>query len=205
LRRKRYIDEKLERYSVIRTLRSVDRSDICVIMIDAKEGVTEQDSKIAGYAHDQGKGMIILVNKWDLIEKDTQTAREFEKEIREELPFLSYAPILFVSVRTGQRIQRLFPLIQTVYNNYQMRISTGVLNEIVNDAILYNPPPTDKGERLKIYYMTQAGVAPPTFVLFVNKADLMHFSYLRYLENQVRNRFGFEGVPLRMEVRAKGS
>lgn len=205
LRRKRYIDEKLERYSVIRTLRSVDRSDICVIMIDAKEGVTEQDSKIAGYAHDQGKGMIILVNKWDLIEKDTQTARKFEKEIREELPFLSYAPILFVSVQTGQRIQRLFPLIQSVYNNYQMRISTGVLNEIVNDAILYNPPPTDKGERLKIYYMTQAGVAPPTFVLFVNKVDLMHFSYLRYLENQVRNRFGFEGVPLRMEVRAKGS
>lgn len=205
LRRKRYIDENLERYSVVRTLRSIDRADICVLMIDASQGITEQDSKIAGYAHDQGKGMILLVNKWDLVEKETNTARQFEKEVREELPFLSYAPILFVSVATGQRMNRLFPLIETVLQNYRMRISTGVLNEIINDAILYNPPPTDKGERLKIYYMTQAGVAPPTFVLFVNKLSLMHFSYLRYIENQVRNRFGFDGVPIRMEVRPRSS
>lgn len=205
LRRKRYIDENLERYSVVRTLRAIDRADVCVMMIDASEGITEQDSKIAGYAHDQGKGMILLVNKWDLIEKETNTSRQFEKDIREELPFLSYAPILFVSVETGQRIHRLFPLIETVMQNYRMRISTGVLNEIINDAILSNPPPTDKGERLKIFYMTQAGVGPPTFVLFVNKISLMHFSYLRYIENQVRSRFGFDGVPIRMEVRARAS
>lgn len=204
LRRKRYIDEKVERYSVVRTLSAIDRSDVCVMMIDASTGVTEQDSKIAGYAHDQGKAMIILVNKWDLVEKETNTYRSFEKEIREELPFLSYAPMLFVSVETGQRINKLFPLIETVYANYQMRIPTGVLNGIVNEALVYNPPPTDKGERLKLYYMTQFAVGPPSFAIFVNKIPLLHFSYKRYLENQIRSRFGFEGTPLRFEVRQRG-
>ncbi len=203
LRRKRYIDENLERYSVVRTLRAIDRSNVCIMMIDASQGITEQDSKIAGYAHDQGKAMILLVNKWDLVEKDTHTSKLFEKEVRKELPFLSYAPILFVSVETGQRISKLFPLVETVYQNYQLRISTGTLNEIINQAILYNPPPTDKGERLKIFYMTQVSVAPPTFVVFVNKLALMHFSYLRFLENQIRARFGFTGVPIRMEVRQR--
>lgn len=203
LRRKRYIDENSERYSVVRTLRAIERADVCVMMIDASQGITEQDSKIAGYAHDQGKGMILFVNKWDLIDKDTHTSRKFEKEIREELPFLSYAPIIFASVETGQRIAKLFPLIETVYQNYQMRISTGVLNEIINEAILYNPPPTDKGERLKIFYMTQVGIGPPTFVIFVNRIALMHFSYARYLENQIRARFGFSGVPMRLEIRQR--
>lgn len=204
LRRKRYIDEDVERYSVVRTLRAVDRSDVCVMMIDASTGVTEQDSKIAGYAHDQGKAIIILVNKWDLIEKETNTYRSVEKSVREELPFLGYAPMLFVSVETGQRISKLFPLIETVFANYQMRIPTGVLNDIINEAIIYNPPPTDKGERLKIYYMTQYAVGPPSFAIFVNKIPLMHFSYQRYIENQIRSRFGFEGTPLRFEVRQRG-
>lgn len=203
LRRKRYIDEKVERYSVIRTLRSIERADVCLVMIDATQGVAEQDSKIAGYAHEQGKAIAILVNKWDLVDKDTHTARSFEEEIRKELPFLSYAPILFASALTGQRIHRLIPLIITLYENSRLRISTGILNEILNEAITFNPTPTDKGERLKIYYMTQVGVAPPTFVLFVNKTSLMHFSYLRYIENQIRRRFRFDGVPLVLTVRPR--
>ncbi len=204
LRRKRSIYENVERYSVVRTLTAVDRSDICVLVIDATEGVTEQDSKIAGYAHDNGKGIIIAVNKWDLIEKDTNTHLEFEKDIRRVLGFIAYAPIIYISALTGQRVNRLLELINIVNNNYSLRISTGVLNDIINEAVLMNQPPSDKGKRLKIYYGTQVSVRPPKFVIFVNDKELMHFSYERYLENQIRNHFGFSGVPILFEFRQKG-
>ena len=204
LRRKRSIYENVERYSVVRTLTAVDRSDICVLVIDATEGVTEQDSKIAGYAHDNGKGIIIVVNKWDLIEKDTNTHLEFEKDIRRVLGFIAYAPIIYISALTGQRVNRLLELINIVNNNYSLRISTGVLNDIINEAVLMNQPPSDKGKRLKIYYGTQVSVRPPKFVIFVNDKELMHFSYERYLENQIRNHFGFSGVPILFEFRQKG-
>ena len=204
LRRKRSIYENVERYSVVRTLTAVDRSDICVLVIDATEGVTEQDSKIAGYAHDNGKGIIIAVNKWDLIEKDTNTHLEFEKDIRRVLGFIAYAPIIYISALTGQRVNRLLELINIVNNNYSLRISTGVLNDIINEAVLMNQPPSDKGKRLKIYYGTQVSVRPPKFVIFVNDKEFMHFSYERYLENQIRNHFGFSGVPILFEFRQKG-
>lgn len=205
LRKKKAIYENVERYSVVRTLASVDRSDVCILVINAVEGVTEQDTKIAGYAHEQGKAIIIAVNKWDLIEKENKTYREFEKRIRENLAFISYAPLIFVSAKTGKRVNELLELINVVYNNYNLRISTGVLNDIVNRAVMMNQPPSDKGKRCKIYYASQVGVKPPKFVFFVRNNELMHFSYQRYLENQIRNHFGFEGVPLSFEFREKGA
>lgn len=204
LRRKRSIFEKVERYSVIRTLTAVDRSDICVLVIDATEGVSEQDTKIAGYAHDNGKGLIIAVNKWDLIEKETNAHLEFEKDIRNKLSFISYAPIVFISAKTGKRVDRLFQLLKVVNNNINLRISTGVLNDIISEAILLSQPPSDKGVRLKIYYGTQVGVRPPKFLIFINKKELMHFSYQRYLENQIRKYFGFDGTPIQFEFKEKG-
>ena len=204
LRRKRAINEEVERFSVVRTLSSIDRADICILMIDASEGVTEQDSKIIGYAHDQGKAMIIAVNKWDLIDKDNQSYNNFEKEIRNKLGFINYVPIIFISVKNNLRVYKLFELIQSVDNNYSMRVSTGLLNDIIRDAILHNPPPTDKGERLKIFYITQVSVRPPRFLIYINKTSLMHFSYQRYIENQIRENFQFTGVPLVFELRERG-
>ena len=204
LRRKRSIDENVERYSVIRTLTAVDRSDICILVIDAMEGVTEQDTKIAGYAHDNGKAMIIAINKWDLVEKENMTYREFEKKIRDTLGFMTYAPIVFISALTGQRVPKLMDLLDIVNNNYNLRISTGVLNDIINQAVLMNQPPSDKGKRCRIYYGTQVSVRPPTFVIFINDKELMHFSYERYLENQIRTHFGFSGTPIKLEFRQKG-
>lgn len=203
LRRKRAINEEVERFSVVRTLSAIDRSDICVLMIDAEDGVTEQDSKIIGYAHDQGKAMVIAINKWDLIEKDNKTVNNFTKEIRTKLGFLSYVPIVFISVKDNLRINKLFDLIESVNQNYSLRIRTGILNDIINDAILHNPPPTDKGERLKIFYMTQISVRPPKFLIYINKKELMHFSYRRYIENQIRENFHFIGVPLVFELRER--
>ncbi|OLS01685.1 ribosome biogenesis GTPase Der [Tissierella creatinophila] len=204
LRRKRSIDENIERYSVIRTLTAIDRADICILVIDALEGVTEQDTKIAGYAHDNGKAMIIAINKWDLVEKENLTYREFEKSIRETLGFMTYAPIVFISALTGQRVPKLMDLLNIVNNNYSLRISTGVLNDIINQAVLMNQPPSEKGRRCKIYYGTQASVRPPTFIIFINDKELMHFSYERYLENQIRTHFGFSGTPIKLEFRQKG-
>lgn len=203
LRRKRSIYEKVERYSVVRTLAAVDRSEICVLLIDATEGVTEQDTKIAGYAHDNGKAIIIAVNKWDLIQKENSTHRKFEKEIRQNLGFINYAPIIFISALTGQRVNKLLDLINVVYNNYNLRISTGVLNDIINQAVLMSQPPSDKGKRAKIYYGTQVSASPPKFVIFINNEELMHFSYKRYLENQIRDHFGFMGTPVILEFREK--
>lgn len=204
LRRKRSIYENVERYSVVRTLASIDRADVCVLVIDGTEGVTEQDTKIAGYAHDNGKAIVIAVNKWDIVEKQDRTYREFEKKIRETLGFINYAPIVFISALTGQRVNKLLELIDLVNNNYNLRISTGVLNDIINQAILMNQPPSDKGKRCKILYGTQVGVRPPRFVLFVRNKELMHFSYERYLENQIRSHFGFVGTPIVFELKEKG-
>ncbi len=204
LRKKNKIYEDVERYSVVRTLAAVDRSNICVLVVDAMEGITEQDTKIAGYAHDNGKGMIIAVNKWDLIDKDTNTVNRFTKDIREKLGFILYAPIVFISAVTGQRVNKLLQMINLVNNNYNLRIKTGVLNDIINQAVLMNQPPSDKGKRSKIYYGTQVSVKPPKFVIFVNDKELMHFSYVRYLENQIRNHFGFDGVPIQIGFREKG-
>ncbi|HLR20828.1 MAG TPA: ribosome biogenesis GTPase Der [Tissierellaceae bacterium] len=204
LRRKRSIYENIERYSVVRTLAAIDRSNICILVIDATEGITEQDTKIAGYAHDNGKAIIIAVNKWDLVDKETNTAREFEKNIRETLGFINYAPIVFISALTGQRIPKLLELINLVNNNYNLRITTGILNDILNQAILMSQPPSDKGRRTKIFYGTQVSVRPPKFILFVKNKELMHFSYQRYLENQIRSHFGFDGAPIRFELRERG-
>ncbi|HZK33242.1 MAG TPA: ribosome biogenesis GTPase Der [Tissierellaceae bacterium] len=204
LRRKRKIYENIERYSVVRTLSAIDRSNICVLIIDATEGVTEQDTKIAGYAHDNGKAIIIAVNKWDLIDKDNKTHDQFVKEIRDTLGFILYAPIVFISALTGQRVKNLLEVIKVVNNNYNLRIRTGVLNDIINEAVLMNQPPSDKGVRSKIYYGTQVSVRPPKFVIFVSHKELIHFSYVRYLENQVRSHFGFSGVPIQFEFREKG-
>lgn len=201
LRRQRSVDSRIEKYSVIRTYNAVDNSDICLFFIDASRGVTEQDSKIIGYAHDQNKASIIVVNKWDLIEKDTNTMKNFEMEIRNSLAFASYAPIVFVSVKTGQRIDKLFDLIDQVDENYSFRIRTGLMNSLLRDAMLLNPPPSKKGKRLKIYYMSQVTARPPKFLIYVNDRELMHFSYLRYIENKIRENFNFEGVPLVFEVR----
>lgn len=205
LRRKRSIYEKIERYSVVRTLTAVDRSDICVLVIDAIEGVTEQDTKIAGYAHDNGKAMVIAVNKWDLVEKDNKTYLEFENDIRLQLGFMTYAPIVFISAITGQRVNKLLELIESVNSNYNLRVSTGVLNDIINQAVLMKQPPSNKGRRARIYYATQVSVRPPKFVIFINDKELMHFSYTRYLENQIRNHFGFIGTPIQFEYREKSN
>ena len=204
MRKRGKIDEDIERYSVMRSLAAVERADVSVIMIDAKEGVTEQDTKIAGYAHEQGKGCIIAVNKWDLVEKETNTMNNFRKSVMEGLAFMQYAPIVFISAETGLRIDKLFELITYVHEQNCMRITTGMLNDVLNEATMKVQPPSDKGKRLKIYYMTQASTQPPTFVVFVNNKELMHFSYTRYLENQIRSVFGLEGTPVRFIIRERG-
>ncbi len=204
LRRKGKVTEDIERFSVIRTVSAVERAGIVVIMIDATEGVTEQDAKIAGIAHDRGKGVIIAVNKWDAIEKNDKTIYQHTNRIREVLSFMPYAKILFISAKTGQRLPKLFEAIDQVIENQTLRVQTGVLNEILSEAVAMQQPPSDKGKRLKIYYMTQVGVKPPTFVVFVNDKELMHFSYVRYLENRIRDAFGFEGTSLKFFIRERG-
>ena len=203
LRRKNKIKEEIERYSILRTVSAVERADVVVLMIDAEEGITEQDAKIAGIAHDRGRGMIIAVNKWDAIEKDNHSVKKFTNEIRNTLSFMPYAEILFISAKTGQRIPKLFDALETVIQNHSLRIATGVVNEILMEAVAMQQPPSDKGRRLKIYYMTQVSVKPPTFVVFVNDKRLMHFSYTRYLENKIREAFGFAGTPLRFLIRER--
>ena len=203
LRRKNKIKEELERYSIIRTVTAVERADVVVVVIDAVEGVTEQDAKIAGIAHERGKGVIIAVNKWDAIEKDDKTIYKFTNKVREVLSYMPYAEILFISAQTGQRLPKLFDTIDMVLENQTMRIQTGVLNEILTEAIALQQPPSDKGKRLKIFYMTQVSVKPPTFVIFVNDKELMHFSYTRYLENKVREAFGFRGTSLKFIIRER--
>ncbi len=203
IRRKSKVKENLERYSVMRSLLAVERADVCILMIDANEGVTEQDAKIAGEAHETGKGIIIAVNKWDEYEKENGTLEKYKKEVYSKLSYLSYAPMIFISAKTGQRVNKLYELINTVANQNAMRISTAVLNQVLNEAIAIVQPPTDKGKRLKIYYMTQGSTKPPTFVVFVNDKKLFHFSYERYLVNQLRKEFVLTGTPIRMIVREK--
>ena len=203
LRRKNKIKEELERYSIIRAVTAVERADVVVLVIDAVEGVTEQDAKIAGIAHERGKGVIIAVNKWDAIEKNDKTMNEFTRKIRNTLSFMAYAEIIFISALTGQRLGRLFDTIDMVRQNQNMRVSTGVLNEIMTEAVALQQPPSDKGKRLRLYYMTQVAVKPPTFVIFVNDKKLMHFSYTRYLENKIREAFGFRGTALKFIIRER--
>ncbi len=204
LRKRKKIEEKVERYSAVRTLSSIDRSHICVLIIDGKEGISEQDTKIIGYAHDRNKGLIIAVNKWDAVEKDTHTMRAYEKEIREKLSFANYAPILFISAKTGQRVDQLLSLINIVNNNYSLRIPTGVLNDLLNQAVLMNQPPSDKGRRGKLFYGAQVSTRPPKFNFYVNDPELFHFTYRRFLENQIRKSFSFDGVPLTFHYKARG-
>ena len=203
LRRKSKIKENIERYSIIRTVAAIERSDVVILMIDATEGVSEQDAKIAGIAHDRGRGLIIAVNKWDVIEKDNHTVKEYTKKVRDILSFVPYAEIIFISALTGQRTKKIFDLLETVIENHAMRIQTGVLNEILMEAVALQQPPSDKGKRLKLFYMTQVSTKPPTFVLFVNKKELMHFSYQRYIENRIRDTFGFMGTPIRIFIRER--
>ena len=203
VRKKSKIKESIEKFSIMRTLLAIERADVCLMMIDATEGVTDQDAKIAGEAHEAGKGVIIVVNKWDAVEKETGTLENYKKEIYNKLKYLSYAPIIFVSAKTGQRVHKLFELINYVAEQNSMRISTSVLNQVINEAIAIVQPPTDKGKRLKIFYGTQASTRPPTFVIFVNDKELFHFSYERYLVNQIRKEFGLEGTPVRIIVREK--
>ena len=203
LRRKNKIKEELERYSIIRTVTAVERADVVVVVIDAAEGVTEQDAKIAGIAHDRGKGVIIAVNKWDAVEKNDKTIYEFTRRVREVLSFMPYAEILFISAQTGQRLPKLFETIDMVIENQTLRIQTGVLNEIITEAVAMQQPPSDRGRRLKIFYVTQVSVKPPTFVVFVNDKELMHFSYTRYLENKIRDTFGFKGTSLKFIIRER--
>ncbi len=197
IRKRSKINETIEKYSTIRSWTAIERADVCLIMIDAEDGVTEQDTKIAGYAHQQGKASIIVINKWDLIEKQTGTLEEYRKVVHEKLGFMTYAPVLFISAKTGQRVNKIYELIKFVADQAAFRISTGMLNDLVNEAVAMVQPPSDKGKRLKIYYMTQAGIKPPSFVVFVNDLELFHYSYERYLENQLRKNFGFEGTPIR--------
>ena len=203
LRRKSKIKEDLERYSIIRTVTAVERADVVLIVIDASEGVTEQDAKIAGIAHERGKGVVIVVNKWDAIEKNDKTMREYENKVREILSFMPYAEIMYVSAKTGQRLPKLFDKIDMVIENQTLRVATGVLNEIMMEAVALQQPPSDKGKRLKLYYITQVSVKPPTFVVFVNDKELMHFSYTRYLENRIREAFGFRGTSLKFFIRER--
>ena len=203
LRRKNKIKEEIERYSILRTVSAVERADVVILVIDAVEGVTEQDAKIAGIAHDRGRGIIIAVNKWDLIEKDNHTVRKFTEDIRDILSFMPYAEIIFISAMTGQRIPKIFDVLDMVIQNQQMRVQTGVLNDILAEAVAMQQPPSDKGRRLKIYYMTQVSIKPPTFVIFVNDKKLMHFSYTRYLENKIREAFGFKGTSLKFFIRER--
>nr|WP_317413285.1 ribosome biogenesis GTPase Der [uncultured Solibaculum sp.] len=204
IRRKSRVDDPIEKYSVLRAKLAIERAQVCVIMIDACEGFTEQDSKVAGLAHEAGKASIIVVNKWDAVEKDGKTMDSYRKKLMEDFSFMSYAPILFISAKTGQRVDRLFELIKFVDSQNALRISTGMLNDVLADATARVQPPTDKGKRLKIYYMTQPSTRPPTFVCFVNRADLFHFSYQRYLENRIRDVFGLEGTPMRFIIRERG-
>ena len=204
IRRKSKVDERGEKFSVMRAQMAIERADVCIIMIDAREGVTEQDTKIAGLAHESGKASIIVVNKWDLVEKETGTMEKMRKEVMRDLSFMSYAPVLFISAKTGQRTDRIFELVNFVNDQSNMRITTGMLNDVLADAQARVQPPTDKGRRLKIYYMTQIGIKPPNFVIFCNSRELFHFSYQRYIENQIRAVFGLEGTPLRMVIRQKG-
>ena len=204
MRKKSKVDDRVEKFSVLRATMAIERSDVCVIMIDAQEGVTEQDTKVAGLAHEAGKACIIVVNKWDAIEKDGKTMQRMEEDVRRDLSYMAYAPVLFISALTGQRVDRLFGLIDNVVNQAAMRIPTGVLNQVLADAQARVQPPTDKGKRLKIYYMTQIGVKPPHFVIFCNDAHLFHFSYQRYIENQIRATFGLTGTPVRITIRQKG-
>ena len=203
LRRKNKIKEELERYSIIRTVTAVERADVVLMVIDATEGVTEQDAKIAGIAHERGKGIIIVVNKWDAIEKNDKTMYEFEKDIRNTLAYMPYAEIMYVSAETGQRLPKLYEMIDVVMENQTLRVATGVLNEIMTEAVALQQPPSDKGKRLKLYYITQVSVKPPTFVIFVNDKELMHFSYTRYLENKIREAFGFRGTSLKFFIRER--
>lgn len=203
LRRKSKIKENIERYSIIRTVAAIERSDVVILMIDATEGVSEQDAKIAGIAHDRGRGLIIAVNKWDAIEKDNHTVKEYTKKVRDILSFVPYAEIIFISALTGQRTKKIFDMLETVIENHAMRIQTGVLNEILMEAVALQQPPSDKGKQLKLFYMTQVSTKPPTFVLFVNKKELMHFSYQRYIENRIRDTFGFMGTPIRIFIRER--
>ena len=204
IRRKSKINETIEKYSIMRSLLAVERADVCLLLIDATEGVTEQDTKIAGEAHEAGKGVIIVINKWDEVEKTTGTLEQYKKDVYTKLAYLTYAPIIFISAKTGQRVDKLFEMIKTVAANNSLRISTGTLNTVINEAIAVVQPPTDKGKRLKILYITQASTKPPTFIIFVNNKELFHFSYQRYLVNNLRNNFSFEGTPIRIIVREKG-
>ncbi len=204
IRRKSKVDDRVEKFSVMRAKLAIERSDVCLIMIDAREGVTEQDTKIAGLAHEAGKASVIVVNKWDLIEKDTHTMDKMRQDVMRDLAFMTYAPIVFISCLTGQRAERIFELVNYVNEQSTMRITTGMLNNVLADAQARQQPPTDKGRRLKIYYMTQTGVQPPQFVVFCNRKDLFHFSYQRYIENRIRAVFGLEGTPIRLTIRQKG-
>jgi GTPase len=203
MRKKGKVYETTEKYSVLRALKAIERSDVVLVVLDGEEGIIEQDKRIAGYAHEAGRGIIIVVNKWDAVEKDEKTMKEFEKKIREHFLFLSYAPILFLSAKTKKRIHTLIPMINTVSDNHALRVETSVLNDIVMDAVAMNPTPTDKGKRLKIYYTTQVAVKPPTFVIFVNDPELLHFSYQRFIENRIRDAFGFEGTPIKIYARER--
>ena len=203
IRRKSKVNDNLEKYSVMRSLLAIERSDVCILMLDAKEGVSAQDTKIAGEAHEAGKGIIIVVNKWDEVEKDNKTMENYKKEVYNKLSYLSYAPILFISAKTGQRVNKLYEMINMVANQNALRVSTSVLNDVLNEAVTIVQPPTDKGKRLKVFYMTQAQTKPPTFVVFVNDKKLFHFSYERYLVNQIRKEFGLIGTPIRMIAREK--
>jgi len=203
IRKKSKINEVIEKYSIIRSWTAVERADVCLIMIDAVDGITDQDTKIAGYAHEQGKASIIVVNKWDLLDKDTGTLEEYRKVVYEKLGFMTYAPVIFISAKTGQRVNKLYELIKYVSNQASFRISTGMLNDLINEATAMVQPPTDKGKRLKILYVTQVSVKPPTFVIFANNIEILHYSYVRYLENQLRKNFGFEGTPIRFINRQK--
>ena len=203
MRKRGKITDDIERYSIMRSLTAVDRSDVVVIMVDAQDGVTEQDTKIAGYAHNKGKACIIAINKWDLIDKETNTMDEYKKTVQDKLGFMLYAPVVFISALTGQRVTRLYEMIKFVADQASQRISTGMLNDVLNEAVAMVQPPSDKGKRLKLYYMTQIKVKPPTFAVFVNRAELAHFSYMRYIENRIRQNFGFEGTPIVFKIREK--
>jgi GTP-binding protein len=203
MRKKGKVYENTEKYSVLRALRAIERSDVVCVVLNGKEGIREQDKRIAGYAHEAGRGVIIVVNKWDVVEKDEKTMNQFTEKIRDHFQFLDYAPVIFVSAKTKKRLNQLFPLLQTVSESHAMRVQSSVLNEVIADAVAMNPTPTDKGRRLKIFYATQVSVKPPTIVVFVNDPELMHFSYERFLENRIRDAFGFTGTPIRIITRAR--
>src|SRR5690606_14053797 len=203
MRKKGKVYETTEKYSVLRALKAIERSDVVLVVLNGEEGIIEQDKKIAGYAHDAGRAIVIVVNKWDVVEKDEKTMKEFEQKIRDHFQFLDYAPIVFLSAKTKRRIHTLIPMIDLASENHSMRVQTNVLNDVIMDAVAMNPTPTDKGNRLRIYYVTQVAVKPPTFVVFVNDPELMHFSYERFLENRIRDAFGFEGTPIKIIARAR--